>query len=249
MLNTYDHIYLAPHLDDVVLSCGGHIYALTQAGESVLIVTVTAGDPPRDGLPPFAQAHHDSWGLDHNAVADRRAEDRAACAILGADWSHLTVKDAIYRRAPASGEALYGNDVQLFGPVHSAETPLITTIAEALQVLPPAANVIGPLCIGNHVDHQLTRAAAEAAYGNALAYYEDYPYVQWHGMGDSVDATWVSETLPVSAEALAKKVAAIDAYVSQVDHLFTDSAEMSQRVGDYVKQVNGERLWRKKRPD
>lgn len=246
MLKQYDHIYLAPHLDDVVLSCGGQICELTGAGETVLIVSITAGDPPLEALPPFAAAHHESWQLDHNAVADRRAEDRAACALLGADWAHLTVRDAIYRRDPVSGEALYNNDVQLFGPVNSAETPLITTIANKLRALPTATRVISPLAVGNHVDHQLTREAAEAAFGDALTYYEDYPYVQRHGLGNRVDGAWASDTLSVSAEALATKLDAIAAYESQVEHLFTSSAEMRQLVSDYVKQVSGERLWRKK---
>ncbi|HFC11960.1 MAG TPA: hypothetical protein ENJ56_03875, partial [Anaerolineae bacterium] len=72
MLAHYTYIFLAPHLDDVVLSCGGQIAQYTQAGETVLIVSITAGNPSLDNLPPFAQAHHISWALDEDAVAGRR---------------------------------------------------------------------------------------------------------------------------------------------------------------------------------
>lgn len=39
-----DAIHLSPHLDDVVLSCGGQIAARCGRGESVLVVTLAAGD-------------------------------------------------------------------------------------------------------------------------------------------------------------------------------------------------------------
>ncbi|MEZ4728018.1 MAG: PIG-L family deacetylase [Caldilineaceae bacterium] len=46
MPSVYDAIYLSPHLDDVALSCGGQIFGATRTGQRVLIVTITAGDPP-----------------------------------------------------------------------------------------------------------------------------------------------------------------------------------------------------------
>ena len=43
-MTRYHAIYLAPHLDDAVLSCGGQIFERTARGENVLVVTVMAGD-------------------------------------------------------------------------------------------------------------------------------------------------------------------------------------------------------------
>ena len=72
----YDALYFAPHLDDVALSCGAQVSQRTHNGEKVLIVSITAGDPSPENLPPFAQAHHESWDLNaETVVADRRAED------------------------------------------------------------------------------------------------------------------------------------------------------------------------------
>lgn len=245
MLNHYTHIYLAPHLDDVVLSCGGQIAQYTQAGEPVLIVSITAGDPALDHLPPFAQAHHDSWQLAANAVEGRRNEDSAACESLGADWLHLAVHDAIYRRHPVTDEAFYNNDDQLFGPINSAEVTLITTIAAQLRQLPTADHIICPLTVGNHVDHQLTRLAAETAFTIPLSYYEDYPYAHRHGLGNTVATGWQGKIVPISAVALQKKLAAIALYKSQVDHLFANSADMLAQVTAYTQQINGEKIWRK----
>lgn len=242
----YQAIYLSPHLDDVALSCGGQVFQQTQAGASVLIVTLTAADAPNDNLPPFAEAHHASWQLDAQAVANRRAEDVAACRLLGADWVHLSIMDAIYRRDPRSGTPLYESDETLFGEVNSAEIPLLAQIAEQLRKLPSADSIISPLTVGNHVDHVLMRQAAEQAFGDSLHYYEDYPYCHWHGLGNKVNDAWVSETMPISADALAAKIAAVAAYNSQVDHLFEDTNTMRTMLNAYTKEVGGERVWQKR---
>ena len=38
------HVYLSPHLDDAVLSCGGAIHRAGAAGEAVLVITVFAAE-------------------------------------------------------------------------------------------------------------------------------------------------------------------------------------------------------------
>jgi LmbE family N-acetylglucosaminyl deacetylase len=171
MLSYYNTLYLSPHLDDATLSCGGQIHQQTAAGRPVLIVTITAGDPP--AVPPseFAQLLHDRWQLAGEVVAGRRAEDAAACRRLGADYLHWDISDCIYRVDPATGAALYPSVEAIFGPVHPAEAPLVAVLARRMATLPPCGRVIAPLAIGCHVDHQLVRAAAEQWQGNALTYY------------------------------------------------------------------------------
>ena len=75
-------IFLSPHLDDAVLSCGGMIYQLAQAGQAVQVITIFAGDPPPGLLSPFAQSLHDRWQA--GSVA-RRSEDIEALTLLGAE--------------------------------------------------------------------------------------------------------------------------------------------------------------------
>ena len=244
MLNHYNSIYLSPHLDDVVLSCGGRISQQTEAKQSVLIVTVTAGDPPGRPLPPFAQSHHDAWQLSQDVVQDRRAEDVAACTVLGAHWLHWDFGDAIYRRAPETGEALYNNDDQLFGAINSAETPLIKQLITLLQSLPPADEIVCPLAVGDHVDHQLTRVSAEAAFGSGMTYYEDYPYVQRHGLGGKTDAgMWADTTTTLSTVHLDQKVRAFAAYESQIGHLFDSMQDMQDKLRTFSAETGGERYW------
>jgi hypothetical protein len=58
------HLFLSPHMDDAVLSCGGLIYQLTQAGEAVTVISVMAGDVPPDvAISPFIEEHFRRWKL------------------------------------------------------------------------------------------------------------------------------------------------------------------------------------------
>lgn len=248
MLQRYDAIYLSPHLDDAVLSCGGQIAGQTAAGMSVLIVTITAGDPPPGTLSEFAQLLHQRWDAAANAVAIRRAEDAAACAILGAHYAHWDYYDCIYRRDDL-GNVIYPTWNDVIGSLSPADLPLIDRLAARLAQLPPATDIYAPLAVGNHADHQVTRAAAEKWFGGRLRYYEDYPYVAAAGaLGAVIDNGdgWESRIVPLTPADLAAKYEAIWAYKSQLSTFFQDRADLEARVGSYASEVGGERWWRRK---
>ena len=67
-------IYLSPHFDDAVLSCGGLIWEQVRRGERVEIWTVCAGAIPPGPLSPFAAELHARWGTGMASVEARRAE-------------------------------------------------------------------------------------------------------------------------------------------------------------------------------
>jgi LmbE family N-acetylglucosaminyl deacetylase len=256
---SYDWIYFSPHLDDAALSCGGQIYHATQAGERVLIVTITAGDP-LFLVSDYAASLHSRWELMTDASAARRAEDLAASAILGAEALHWSVPDCIYR-VDAEGKPFYVDDADIFGDVAPAELHIVEELAVQMQALPVARQVVAPLAVGHHVDHQLTRQAAELAFGlNSLLYYEDYPYAQQPGKLDQVIGTlrsdslggslsinreWVPEIVMLDATALRAKFAAVAAFRSQVSTFFRDQADLETQVGGYAAMVGGERRWRR----
>ncbi|HSH01616.1 MAG TPA: PIG-L family deacetylase, partial [Anaerolineae bacterium] len=147
--NSYDHIYLAPHLDDVALSCGDLIFQQTSANQSVLILTIMAGAPPAHWpFSPFAQHQHQQWGLSAAAaVAQRRQEDINACRLLDADYLHWDIYDCIYRHAP-DGRPLYATEEALFATVDPDDTPLQAALTQRLQNLPPHKTLYAPLTIG-----------------------------------------------------------------------------------------------------
>ena len=253
MRTHYDAIYLAPHLDDAALSCGGHIHQLTSdtltaVGKHIIIVTIMAGDPPQDAIySDFVRELHARWELAVNAEAVRREEDAAACAILGADFAHWSIPDCVYRMHPETGQPLYPTWEDVITAVHPAESQLIQQLAEKLTTLPPAHRIIAPLGVGNHADHLVTRQAAEVCFGDKVWYFEDYPYVQEDGAITAVipenTPDWQAHTYPLPPADLIAKAKAIAAYQSQVSTFFTDYQDLTQQIQTYSQQVGGERLW------
>jgi LmbE family N-acetylglucosaminyl deacetylase len=243
----YDWIYLSPHLDDVALSCGGQIYMATQRGERVLIVTVTAGDPVAP-VSDYAASLHTRWEL-NNATEARRQEDLAASAILGADALHWSLPDCIYR-VGSDGQPFYVSDDDIFGPVAEEEMALVGELAAQMAALPPARQVVVPLTVGQHVDHLLTRLAAEEAFDPAtLLYYEDYPYAQQPGKLERVleqgNLRWEADVVALDEAALRTKYAAVAAFRSQLSTFFRDQKDLEDQVGGYARSIGGERRWRR----
>ncbi len=173
------HIYISPHLDDAVCSCGGLIYRQTHGGERVQVVTLfTAGIENPDALSPTLRTLHRLWGfLESDPYPARRAEDIAALEILGADYRHIGWPGALYRRS-RSGRFLY-TGLSYFGSPPYEDLRLLVNIRRLLQDLRqqhPDAVFHIPLGVGGHVDHRLVRRAARDLPG-PVHFYEEIPYV------------------------------------------------------------------------
>ncbi len=251
---SYDYIYIAPHLDDAVLSCGGQIAQQVDAGAAVLVVTLCAAQPAPDAvLSPFAQYLHAAWALGDDPIAQRRKEDAQALALLGCDGLHLDQLDAPYR------VAAYGQRDAVFGVV-APDDPLIPaaqTILRQLHTQQPAARFYVPLGVGQHVDHQIVCAAGLALHtaGGDVIWYEDAPYAAtWLNALERRLQTLADRFSPQVIEigpVLTRKLRAIAAYGSQLGELFRD-APMEQVMTDYAAAIIGmpgqfgERVWQRR---
>lgn len=208
-MNTH-HIFLSPHLDDVILSCGGTLAQLVaqQPKQQINILTIFAGIPsfenndkndenennetdvePEKNLSTFAKLQHSQWGTLEQAYLARQAEDKAALAFYKLKPTWLPFLDCIYRGLQTKW--YYTSDEDIFGSIHPEEYQLPLQIAEVIQnyitdMTNQAKNnhiiLYAPLTIGNHVDHQLTFLAVLQLikYGYTIYFYEDYPYIQRH---------------------------------------------------------------------
>ncbi|HEY8602606.1 MAG TPA: PIG-L family deacetylase [Thermomicrobiales bacterium] len=248
------HIFLAPHYDDVALSCGGTVAALADGGDRPQIVTVFGGEPPADDLTAFARWQHERWGTaTGDTIATRLAEDEAAAAILGCDTQTLPFLDAIYR-----GDG-YLSDEALFGTLLAADFPLAEQIVTAVIALPamnsPADTVVYvPLAIGDHVDHQLVYRVGRllAERGWRVLAYEDFPYVV---LGDAANRRHAaiageigSPQVRSIAATLMRRLDAIAAYGSQLPVIFRFTDDWRAAVVESVRAVGGgimaaERFW------
>ena len=253
------HIFLSPHFDDVVYSCGGTLAVQVSNALRPLVITVFGGIPSSGlELSPYAFEIHKKMGganLDAaSMVANRRKEDASALDYIQANYLWLDYLDAIYRGNPAyypRRELLMG------GEVHPADIEIDKQLAQNLVALHerlPDTVWYAPLGIGRHIDHQIVCSAADRLIqrGANVKLYEDFPYILEEGaleerlneLGGTFEPAFVemSEMLPIRIEASSL-------YTSQVELNFGNRANMRRVMEEYthgirpVQTVHLERYW------
>ena len=239
------YIYLSPHLDDAVLSCGGIILEQRAADIPVEIWNWMCGTPPDDlPLSELARSVHAGWELDSvkEVYATRLAEDRLAASRVGAETRNFDLLDCIYRQAD-DGSFLYPDE--LFVQPHVADSKLVAEIAALInETLRPGDRLVAPLGIGNHPDHVIVRQAAEQT-GYPLRYYADIPYAIWYPDQLTEKAAGLSsEVTSVSQENLVGWQDAVAAYASQMGPLFLTEENMRLSIGKYWGDEQGIRFFR-----
>jgi LmbE family N-acetylglucosaminyl deacetylase len=237
-------IYISPHFDDGVLSCGGLIYEQTRHGIPVEIWTVCAGFPPKDHpLSDLALRIHKQWKMKsaRGTIILRRKEDKTAAAVVGATVRHFAFPDCIYRWSEA-GLPLYPEDV--FDPPHREDADMPAGIARMLRrELHQTDVVVAPLSVGRHVDHVLTRLGVEQT-GRPPLYYADIPYILNRPEELESDSKGLSSTFfPISRPGLNAWLDGISAYKSQIEVLFDTNEQMRTDMHGYWTREKGIWMW------
>jgi LmbE family N-acetylglucosaminyl deacetylase len=255
------HLYLSPHLDDAVLSCGAAIHRHVAAGDAVQVITFFAGEAEAGAeLSPFAQEQHRYWGSHPTPMRLRRAEDQVALIQLGAEGQPLDYRDAVYRTNP-EGEWMYVDVDTLLGHLQPgdalAEDGAQQLAEDVSELVSPDHDLIlyAPLAVGRHVDHQIVHSAGERLLeqGYRVAFYEDYPYAERAGaletaLGAARARPWHVENVRLDAADLTAKVSALGYYRSQMAVLFGGAEAMPSRVWAFAASRSPgtglvERLW------
>lgn len=254
----YRHIFLSPHFDDVVYSCGGTIEALAGSGQRPLVITVFAGIPSFKLNPltivvkstrPLAFRVQRGMGfplgmcLNPGAVvALRRNEDASAFDFLHADVLWLDYLDAIYRgraRRYTHLQQLLGGEIH---PADQASSEQLALDLLALHRRLPGITWYIPLGIGRHIDHQLVSAAAGILIedGATVHLYEDFPYVTSKGALDERLREFGRSLVPSQVEIadhFNQRVEAAALYASQLKMSFGDKAAMYNVMKDYASSI------------
>jgi LmbE family N-acetylglucosaminyl deacetylase len=245
------HLFLSPHLDDVVLSCGGTIHQLKHRGEQVVILTVMAGDPP-DTLPdtPLLQTVQAQWGAGQQQVSTRRKEDVNAARQLGAKVVHLPLLECVFRTARSgdgSRTALYPREESAFSNYEKADEIRVLLLECQSCVREGVVTIYAPLCVDHHVDHRLVRDWALVLTGAknapALKFYEEFPSIQnkialnqvMHFYRQEMPALSLSrESVVLSADDVTAKIKAVRCYESHLQVLWQSADAMVKAVRDYL---------------
>jgi LmbE family N-acetylglucosaminyl deacetylase len=220
------HLFLSPHFDDAIGSCGGTICRLVSVGHAVRILTAFGGVECEPFSIP-AQVLHNEWKLER-PVSYRRVEDASACRVVGCESAFLEFPDAIYRQ-DADGRHLYPTFESLRGSIASEDSLLAERIAAELRGYLSNRNTVVycPLAIGAHVDHVVVKDCGRILkrHDSTVVYYRDFYYdQQWTCEAKDSAMTRIDVTL--TREELRKKLAAFSEYKSQISDLFDTQARM-----------------------
>jgi LmbE family N-acetylglucosaminyl deacetylase len=181
-------MFVSPHLDDAVLSCGALLTQLARTNSVTVLTVFSSARPPAKWAPSARNELRSHGATDAmKYFEDRRAEDIAALQAVGASWIHLGFTDAPFRRVGETagkdtGRAAYPSfhfNIAR-GWVAPSDATLATKVGAMVRDAVSAngvTTVFAPLGVGRHVDHLITRNAV-AAPGIDAVYYSDFPYSQ-----------------------------------------------------------------------
>lgn len=242
------HLFLSPHFDDAILSCGGLIHHLAQQGADVQILTVMGGDIPQP-LPdtPIVRDLHQRWDMGYDPIAARRKEERCAANVVGATTRYLKIPDCIYR-VDESGAACYPTEDSLWDKIHPDDRAIKWLLSGNWQA--PVIDHITyiPLGVGGHVDHLLVRQwsmQTNRRLGQKFKFYAEYPYTRDKSAMDKAlrrfDVRLKSIPHPLTEDDMNAKIEAIRCYESQISTFWQDADAMSAAVREHF--AEGESIW------
>jgi LmbE family N-acetylglucosaminyl deacetylase len=238
------HLYLSPHFDDAILSCGGLIYAQSSGSGRVGVLTLCAGQPIRGAESTLARLYLYDWSKSGNGMELRRNEN---AAILSGwkvrNWEFGTL-DAVFRTN--NGTPYYQNRTDLFCEPHIEDAAYLLPVWEERlkQLVEGETNLqlYAPLGVGAHVDHELARRLGQrmAQSGWKVCFYEDYPYVELDP--DAIQKAqarfgtcrWTSRCMSIDVQA---KIDALLCYRTQIERVFGSDKELVRRVKSFTAET------------
>lgn len=213
-------LFISPHLDDVAFSCGGTFATLAQAGwQCVLLTVFTRSVPSPTGFALACQTDK-GFGPEVDYLALRRQEDTLAAQHLGATTARWLDLPEAPHRGYHSPTALFADLL----PTDEVGQLLVPLLIAELRATSPKL-IFAPQGFGLHVDHRQVMQAVRAVVPLALPvlWYRDTPYIIRQPEArpaPELPAGLTEVALPLAAAALAAKVAASQAYTSQIGFQF-----------------------------
>lgn len=227
------YVFVSPHFDDAIGSCGCLMQYLVGYGYKVEVLTVFANRPYLESISDFANSIITFCDL-IDGVSERKEENKAACKILGIADINMTFYDAIFRQS-FSKTWLYNNFDELFGPVKQSDINLIKSIFDTIckHVSKELTILFFPTAKGGHVDHVIVNEVGKRLLniGYSIFFYDEFFYNENH----CEDLTLNLYKMEFSSEMLNKKIIAMECYKSQHKILFKDGNVSQYYLSNAVK--------------
>lgn len=219
------HIFLSPHPDDAIWSCGGYIAKLRAEKTAVLLITLFDGDIPQ-GLTFSAIPPEEQWRLSA-APSLRRWEDRQAAAFLDITRISLKLPDAAFRQL--NSHWIYPSPRHLKQCHAECQVRILPLLSAKLhRLIRPEDIIYGPLGRSSHADHILTRQAFESLPNRQKYIYAEFPY----GLAGDFPPTQAIHYHPVN---FTLWLAAAQHYESQITRYFYNFAQFQKRLHDFAR--------------
>lgn len=229
------YLFISPHLDDALLSCGGLISELAPKAELTIATVFTHAHNYPSSLSIRRFLRLSGYGDSEELFALRRQEDKKINSELGVKTIHLGFIDGLYRLIPKCG-GLLGQvipETRFIYPIYSWQLkrgrvsgwdqPLITQIEEELlKLIEPNMVVFAPSAIGNNMDHKIVRLACEKVFPECILW-SDFPYNMWRNqyLIEVADSGYKTQKWDNN---LSRKVELIKKLKTQMNLLFPDGS-------------------------
>jgi len=181
ILKNKNFIFLSPHLDDAVLSCGFFLELLTKAKKKIMVLTVftKVSNPPYS---PQTKQFLKQCGYDNaqELFESRKEEDKKVLKFLGVGFLHLDYIDAAWRKDEKQ-KFIYRDEIERYsGIIAKEDYQLVQNLGKDLErilrkFLTKNTLILSPLGVGGLVDHVIVRSVLEKV-GKKLLFWEDFPY-------------------------------------------------------------------------
>lgn len=233
LINRFDDfIFLSPHLDDAIFSCGNLLELLKINRKKIHIITFFTKTKITSPLTPQAKLLlkvSGNYSDPQRLFEDRKLEDKNALKLFNASYVHLDYIDACFRTIATSNRPIYKSEKQQYsGNVAKHDMQLIKLIANDTKKLinnfSSQRLILAPMGIGSHADHLIISKIARNLNEN-VALWADYPYSiteeNRRKFFKNVDLTKFDQfTIQKNSQKNNLKVKAIKQYKSQIESQF-----------------------------
>lgn len=171
------YIFISPHLDDAILSCGNLIYDLKNNNKKIIIVTIFTKASKVVSQQAKEFLNQSRYENANKLFEDRKIDDLKVCKFLGVRAVHMGFIDAAWRHY--NRKLIYrSNERQYSGRISYKDKDLIKELTRKLNRMIDNNNkilLLSPLGIGNHIDHLIVNNIVNKIKIDKI-FWEDFPY-------------------------------------------------------------------------